>query len=141
MTTNVSTTQSEISSEGYRHNKGGSVVLQQRYSIDDIAIAATDTGIVLPANAKLIDVNVAVDNAPSSQTLISLSSQAADNELVGSFTIGTTADHHYNMADATAVVGDKFYGVGPEDYPVYIRSSRADNDFTAEVIVLYSLAD
>ena len=83
---------------------------------------AADTGIVVPANSQVVDVQVYITTACDAAN-ISVGTSATSTELFTALAAGTSADVILHGSDGTITDADTWVDIGSSDLPIYIDFS------------------
>lgn len=83
---------------------------------------AADTGIVVPANSQVVDVQVYITTACDAAN-ISVGTSATSTELFTALAAGTAANVILHGSDGTITDADTWVDIGSSDLPIYIDFS------------------
>ncbi len=83
---------------------------------------AADTGIVIPANSQIVDVQIYITTAPASSN-ISVGTSTASTEIFTALASGTAANVILHGSDGTITDADTWVDIGSSDLPIFIDFS------------------
>ena len=83
---------------------------------------AADTGIVIPANSQVVDVQIYITTACDAAN-ISVGTSSTSTELFTALAAGTSADVILHGSDGTITDADTWVDIGSSDLPIYIDFS------------------
>jgi hypothetical protein len=83
---------------------------------------AADTGIVIPANSQVVDIQVYITTACDAAN-ISVGTSSTSTELFTALAAGTSADVILHGSDGTITDADTWVDIGSSDLPIYIDFS------------------
>ena len=83
---------------------------------------AADTGIVIPANSQVVDVQVYITTACDAAN-ISVGTSSTSTELFTALAAGTAANVILHGSDGTITDADTWVDIGSSDLPIYIEFS------------------
>jgi hypothetical protein len=83
---------------------------------------AADTGIVIPANSQVVDVQVYITTACDAAN-ISVGTSSTSTELFTALAAGTSANVILHGSDGTITDADTWVDIGSSDLPIYIDFS------------------
>jgi len=83
---------------------------------------AADTGIVIPANSQIVDVQIYITTAPASSN-ISVGTSATSTEIFTALASGTAANVILHGSDGTITDADTWVDIGSSDLPIFIDFS------------------
>tara|TARA_A100000171_G_scaffold42905_1_gene44583 strand:- start:52 stop:501 length:450 start_codon:yes stop_codon:yes gene_type:complete len=83
---------------------------------------AADTGIVIPANSQVVDVQVYITTACDAAN-ISVGTSSTSTELFTALAAGTAANVILHGSDGTITDADTWVDIGSSDLPIYIDFS------------------
>ena len=83
---------------------------------------AADTGIVIPANSQIVDIQIYITTTPDAGN-ISMGTSATSTELFTALAAGTAANVILHGSDGTITDADTWVDIGTSDLPIYIDFS------------------
>jgi len=83
---------------------------------------AADTGIVIPANSQVVDIQIYITTATTAAN-ISVGTSSTSTELFTALAAGTAANVILHGSDGTITDADTWVDVGSSDVPIYIDFS------------------
>jgi len=83
---------------------------------------AADTGIVIPANSQIVDVQIYITTAPASSN-ISVGTSSTSTEIFTALASGTAANVILHGSDGTITDADTWVDIGSSDLPIFIDFS------------------
>ena len=83
---------------------------------------AADTGIVIPANSQIVDVQIYITTACDAAN-ISVGTSSTSTELFTALAAGTAANVILHGSDGTITDADTWVDIGTSDLPIYIDFS------------------
>lgn len=83
---------------------------------------AADTGIVIPANSQIVDVQIYITTATTAAN-ISVGTSATSTELFTALAAGTAANKILHGSDGTITDADTWVDIGSSDLPIFIDFS------------------
>ena len=83
---------------------------------------AADTGIVIPANSQIVDVQIYITTATTAAN-ISVGTSATSTELFTALAAGTAANKILHGSDGTITDADTWIDIGSSDLPIFIDFS------------------
>ncbi len=83
---------------------------------------AADTGIVIPANSQIVDIQIYITTTPDAAN-ISVGTSATSTELFTALAAGTAANVILHGSDGTITDADTWVDIGTSDLPIYIDFS------------------
>ena len=83
---------------------------------------AADTGIVIPANSQIVDVQIYITTATTAAN-ISVGTSATSTEIFTALAAGTAANKILHGSDGTITDADTWIDIGSSDLPIFIDFS------------------
>ena len=83
---------------------------------------AADTGIVIPANSQIVDVQIYITTATTAAN-ISVGTSATSTEIFTALAAGTAANVILHGSDGTITDADTWVDIGSSDLPIFIDFS------------------
>ena len=83
---------------------------------------AADTGIVIPANSQIVDIQIYITTACDAAN-ISMGTSSTSTELFTALAAGTAANVILHGSDGTIADADTWVDIGTSDLPIYIDFS------------------
>ncbi len=83
---------------------------------------AADTGIVIPANSQIVDIQIYITTTPDAAN-ISMGTSSTSTELFTALAAGTAANVILHGSDGTITDADTWVDIGTSDLPIYIDFS------------------
>jgi len=83
---------------------------------------AADTGIVIPANSQIVDVQIYITTATASSN-ISVGTSSTSTEIFTALASGTAANVILHGSDGTITDADTWVDIGSSDLPIFIDFS------------------
>ena len=83
---------------------------------------AADTGIVIPANSQIVDVQIYITTATTAAN-ISVGTSATSTEIFTALAAGTAANVILHGSDGTITDADTWVDIGASDLPIFIDFS------------------
>ena len=83
---------------------------------------AADTGIVIPANSQIVDIQIYITTACDAAN-ISMGTSSTSTELFTALAAGTAANVILHGSDGTITDADTWVDIGSSDLPIYIDFS------------------
>ncbi len=83
---------------------------------------AADTGIVIPANSQIVDIQIYITTACDAAN-ISMGTSSTSTELFTALAAGTAANVILHGSDGTITDADTWVDIGTSDLPIYIDFS------------------
>ena len=87
---------------------------------------AADTGIVVPANSQVVDVQIYITTACDAAN-ISVGTSSTSTELFTALAAGTSANVILHGSDGTITDADTWVDIGTSDLPIYIDFSAGSS--------------